>query len=422
VRRRRHIEFVSTVLLLLVLLACGLGPTATSLPATAAPAATVSVTTSLSRPRDPAASAAGKVVVTPSPEAYSVEALADDIADLVNSERLGQGLSALRRDPELDVLALQYAQSGLADEVIQSSDLAFLQFNSWWVTYGGHVPRLSPDMAAEQMAYVLGEEQMRSTLLRPEARATGMGVAVVDDSIYFVQAFDVMATAGGDGEAIHLQENSAAVDPAWEELRAFLLADQTDARSYDSSRFVCADYAEALHNSAERAGIRAGYVVLEFGEGGGHAIDAFVVERSLVFIEPQGDQVAYVEVGKPYGVVPLQAAAEFDYAYLEHYASSVTEWLDDLDRYNAAVGSFNQEITAFDRAVAAYNRQPSDDEYDRLTEWQDRLDQESAELEQWDRQLRAREAELGLTGGFWDPTEPLQGVADPTVTRVYVHW
>lgn len=86
---------------------------------------------------------------------------------------------------------------------------------------------------------------------------------------------------GADGHRIWLHNNPDARNPTWEELLAFLQNDRTDQHPYDPDSFVCADYAEMLHNNAEKAGVRAAYVCTS-----DHALNAFnVVDRGLVFVD-----------------------------------------------------------------------------------------------------------------------------------------
>ncbi len=100
---------------------------------------------------------------------------------------------------------------------------------------------------------------------------------------------------GADGEYIELWNNPDAGDPTWEELVEFLSKDSTDLIIYDADSFVCADFAEMLHNSAEEAGIRAAYVHLEFTDQDiGHALNAFnTSDRGLVYIDDTGTEAGY---------------------------------------------------------------------------------------------------------------------------------
>jgi hypothetical protein len=122
---------------------------------------------------------------------------------------------------------------------------------------------------------------------------------------------------GAKGNRITLINNSDAKDPSWNELIRFLKDDPTDKMKYASSSFVCADFAEMLHNNAEKAGYRAAYGAIRLGPvpywptQGGHTFDAFqTTDRGLVFIDATGtsseggpserDKIVAVEVGKNY--------------------------------------------------------------------------------------------------------------------------
>ena len=119
---------------------------------------------------------------------------------------------------------------------------------------------------------------------------------------------------GADGHYITLKNNPDATDPSWEELKAFLLTDETDSQRYDYSTFVCADFAEMLHNNAEAAGFRVAFVTIQLGPcsyypiSGGHALNAFeTTDKGLVYIDctssNQGvnsDKTVDVQEGKEY--------------------------------------------------------------------------------------------------------------------------
>jgi len=121
---------------------------------------------------------------------------------------------------------------------------------------------------------------------------------------------------GADGHWITLCNNPNAKNPAWDELKAFLAEDRTDEHPYNLSTFVCADFAEMLHNNAEATGMRTAYVCVQlspcsyFASGGGHCLNAFeTTDRGLVYIDCTGalgsgpgncDKIVDVSVGKHY--------------------------------------------------------------------------------------------------------------------------
>jgi hypothetical protein len=105
---------------------------------------------------------------------------------------------------------------------------------------------------------------------------------------------------GADGGTIKLYNNTNSTDPSWEQLKNFLLKDETDRQRYDYNTFVCADFAEMLHNNAEKSGFRTAYVCVQLGpcafysNGGGHALNAFqTTDRGLVSIDCTNSIQAY---------------------------------------------------------------------------------------------------------------------------------
>ncbi len=95
-----------------------------------------------------------------------------------------------------------------------------------------------------------------------------------------------------------------ATNPTWKELKVFLFADPTDDEIYYINSFNCTDFAEMLHNNAERAGIKAAFVAIHFEEGPpGHALNAFVTsDRGLIYIDSGGPTLADLPYAQYYGI------------------------------------------------------------------------------------------------------------------------
>lgn len=90
-------------------------------------------------------------------------------------------------------------------------------------------------------------------------------------------------------------------DPSYREMRDFLAWDRTSEREYVESEYFCVDFAADVKANAAKEGIRCAYVVIEYHEGGGHAIIAFdTTDEGLVFIEPQFDWEVEPEIGERY--------------------------------------------------------------------------------------------------------------------------
>ena len=90
-------------------------------------------------------------------------------------------------------------------------------------------------------------------------------------------------------------------DPTYQQIRAFLAADNTDSFAYVTDDFVCHDFAAQVAYNAKRQKIRCGYVLIDFTAPPGHAIIAFnTTDKGLVYIEPQTDEVVNLAVGRHY--------------------------------------------------------------------------------------------------------------------------
>ncbi len=216
---------------------------------------------------------------------------------------------------------------------------------------------MSEDTAQEQVEYCFKNNDLREAMLRSEARATGVGVAVVGSKVYYTQVFDVLNAASGNGDPIRLSENPQAADVSWEQVKEFVMNDDTNSHTYIPDSFVCADFAALLHNRAEAAGIKTAYVSVDFAEGPAHALNAFnTTDRGLVYIDCTGpgfqsptfgdssdgqdiyaeyDKVAYIEVGQAYGLITLDKATSFDYGFYE-------QWMQQWSDYEAKVSLYNQ--------------------------------------------------------------------------------
>jgi len=250
------------------------------------------------------------------------------------------------------------------------------------------------------------------------------------------------------GSEVCLVNYKNATDPTWDELIAFLQSDNTDEQPYLNASFVCADFAEMLHNNAEAAGIKAAYVGVDFVEGEGHALTAFnTTDKGLVYADCTSgfsspviveltdseerrackhDKIAYVVEGNEYGVISMDKATSPEYWFYEVYKQNCGEYDGELEAYNNDVAKYNADAKAYEEDVEAYEnavggrtyiRDP--EEYERLTEMYDDLKAKEAELEMCGDELTARrerlderQEEMG-----WCRWEPL-GV----VTGVEIYW
>ncbi|MDY0386151.1 MAG: hypothetical protein RBT65_03275 [Methanolobus sp.] len=91
---------------------------------------------------------------------------------------------------------------------------------------------------------------------------------------------------GADGENIYLTNYDNATNPTYEQLKQFLANDNTNTISYNDNSFTCGDFAETLHNNAEKSGLKCGYVTVDFEVGVGHALNIFnTTDKGTIFID-----------------------------------------------------------------------------------------------------------------------------------------
>ena len=216
--------------------------------------------------------------------------------------------------------------------------------------------------------------------------------------------------------SIVLENNPAARNPAWQELKSFLAADKTDEKLYVPGVFMCGGFAETLHNNAEKAGIRAALVTVDFADRSiGHALNAFkTADRGLVFIDctgrglqsflPDGetaltcwDKIAYVSKGKEYGTLSIINNESFDYSFYQQEKAKWVEYEKQIVILNAEIEKFNAEI----EGRIYYIGTP---EWYRIKEWEYNLQQK----------IKAVEAIRDSLIDIWEPL----GI----VSRIEIWW
>lgn len=96
---------------------------------------------------------------------------------------------------------------------------------------------------------------------------------------------DRVCTVGGNGKVLTLTNYKNARYPTYDQLLKFLKADKTDEKPYTST-YVCSDFARTLHNNAEKAGIKAGWVGCHSVN---HAFNVFkTTDKGTVYIDCTG--------------------------------------------------------------------------------------------------------------------------------------
>jgi hypothetical protein len=152
----------------------------------------------------------------------------------------------------------------------------------------------------------------------------------------------------GPDESFELVNNANAADVSFEELKIFLMADETDQAAYIPGVRMCGHFAQGVHNNAEEAGIKTAVVIVEFTDGTLHALNAFqTTDKGLIYIDCTGirkspnsfedwvyrmvhpygqDRMAYVVKSKEYGTIPLEDAESTQYSFYTGYSKG---WLID---------------------------------------------------------------------------------------------
>lgn len=196
-----------------------------------------------------------------------------------------------------------------------------------------------------------------------------------------------------------LQNNPAARNRSLAEVLAFVAQDPTNRKPYVNSRYMCTEYAVALHDRAEAAGFRCALVSLTFRQGVGHALNAFqTTDRGLVYIDCTGgstgdaedlyDSIGYIEIGKPYGRLHIALGSRWPSGYKGYENASVifrnlNAWDRELSREIATIESTAKALEArakqADRRTLATLRQSADalqqrmDKYNKLLESRNQL-------------------------------------------------
>ena len=153
--------------------------------------------------------------------------------------------------------------------------------------------------------------------MRPSNVPAGLLPKLKDNEEYVFYQGAIMV--GACNQYIVLRNNPSAKNPTWDELKAFLKADQTDRQAYIAGTFTCGDFAEILHNNAEAAGIRAAIVAIELKPTGlaegviRHSLNAFeTTDHGMMYIDDTSSSQGYyadkevnVVVGDDYVAVSI---------------------------------------------------------------------------------------------------------------------
>jgi peptidoglycan hydrolase CwlO-like protein len=88
-------------------------------------------------------------------------------------------------------------------------------------------------------------------------------------------------------------------DPTYDEAIAFINLDKTDENEYTPD-YICYDFTADFDTNAFQMGYRCGFVYIEFSDSA-HAIACFnTIDRGLIYIEPQNDEIVTIAIGQTY--------------------------------------------------------------------------------------------------------------------------
>jgi hypothetical protein len=92
-----------------------------------------------------------------------------------------------------------------------------------------------------------------------------------------------------------------ARNPTYQEALSFMASDKTDQNQYVAGQYTCFEFAADFMKNALEAGYNCGIVIIYFSDGRSHALNCFnIVDKGLIYIEPQLDAVVTVTAGQSY--------------------------------------------------------------------------------------------------------------------------
>lgn len=192
-----------------------------------------------------------------------------------------------------------------------------------------------------------------------------------------------------NGKVVTLINNPDAKDPTYSQLIQFLKRDLTDQNDYSKIKYNCVDFAKDLHDHAESEGIKSAWVGIDFvGKEVGHAVNAFnTIDRGLVFIDVTAgiieqaylfsvieekyeswDKIAYIEIGKDYGVIDIDESSGPTYDKFVVFEESCRRFVLEVEEFNADVEAYNAALTNHNYSSGVLNKWAED-----LDSWQNSI-------------------------------------------------
>lgn len=191
-----------------------------------------------------------------------------------------------------------------------------------------------------------------------------------------------------NGKVLTLINNPDARDPTYSQLMQFLKRDLTDQNEYYENQYNCVDFAKDLHDQAESKGIKSAWVGIDFvGKEVGHALNAFnTTDQGLVFVDVTAgvlgqtpsfdnylkykswDTIAYIEIGKAYGVIDIDESSGPTYDKFIVFEESCRNFMLEVEGFYADVDAYNAALTNHNYSSGVLNKWAED-----LDSWQNSI-------------------------------------------------
>lgn len=166
------------------------------------------------------------------------------------------------------------------------------------------------------------ETQYRTTLDQLDSSKSEVAMYKEELELY-KDTFGSVVQSGGQVPfyRVYLRNVRTATDPTFDELENFLMKDKTDQNDYITGVYMCGDFANNVHNNAEQAGIRTGWVAIlleaEDGSTSYHACNVFkTTDKGLIFIDCTGSQAGERSPSKDDKIVSVKLDSRYKPRFL----------------------------------------------------------------------------------------------------------
>ncbi len=196
---------------------------------------------------------------------------------------------------QVDYELLQSENTGLEALVEQKSEEIEV-INTIIEEIQNELEGIKDELSSTRQDLDSAEKQYRDTLDEIESYKVEISSYLEELQLY-KDTFGSVVQSGGRVPfyRISLRNNDAAVDPTLAEVRSFMREDITDQNDYITDVYMCGDFANDVHNNAEQAGIRTGWVAIlleaEDGSTSYHDCNVFnTIDEGIIFIDCTGQQ------------------------------------------------------------------------------------------------------------------------------------